>query len=284
MFDGKVKSTRQVSSAGRNIRTDSKNARDLVENARKQREARAEERKRSTSATKIQKIIRSKISRIHFYRYARNLFDSRIATSQLSVNDALLLELCKLLPLFFNFEFDMNRLMELNKLLIENLSTNNGWITETELNNEISKPDIIIPIHQHYARVISLSMETMLLYYTKQSTHNIEIFNNITIEQLLKVISISTELFTHINASSHLTGILLCMYMTEHTSLILNKLHYIINTSPYSSIIMNKMMDPLGLILSTVLSWEADPLLTISLPAVKELFHRRRKVRLLLSY
>jgi hypothetical protein len=72
MFDGNIKGNRVVSLGGRKTKTDAK---DLMKEAQRQREARAAERHKNASAVKIQRNILSKVSRVRLLRSYRLIFD-----------------------------------------------------------------------------------------------------------------------------------------------------------------------------------------------------------------
>lgn len=111
MFDGKVRGIRPVSLVGKNPKADSKSAKDLVENARKQREARAAERLRSGSVIKIQKVLRSKLTRLRYNYQLRSSFDS---TMQSGTDKLLVLGF---LPKFFRRSTDKKRLLDVNEVI-----------------------------------------------------------------------------------------------------------------------------------------------------------------------
>jgi len=117
MFDGKVKSSRVVSLAGKGVKGDSKTTRDLMENARKQREARAIERQRSQASTKIQRIIRSKLVRVRMYRSMRIDFDVVLKDSGDAYDGKKFASLCETLPVFYDNKVDQERLLSLNQYL-----------------------------------------------------------------------------------------------------------------------------------------------------------------------
>jgi hypothetical protein len=118
MFDGKVKSTRQISYSGRNAKTDPKSAKDLVENARKQREARAQDRQRNLAATKVQKLMRSKHVRIKTFRVMRTAFDNGLPEAAKNPSLEQISRLVGMLVFFFNIGVDVNRLLAVNHIVI----------------------------------------------------------------------------------------------------------------------------------------------------------------------
>jgi len=121
MFDGKAKSTRQVSLSSRGSKTDSKNTKELLEAARKQREARAVDRQRNSSAVLIQKIVRSKVKRSRFQNALRGAFDAALGqyySSEQSVGTDLL----STLPAFYNPRRDIQRLLETNQCVLNTLN------------------------------------------------------------------------------------------------------------------------------------------------------------------
>lgn len=120
MFDGKVKGIRPVSLVGKNPKADAKSAKDLVENARKQREARATDRLRNGSVIKLQKVLRSKVTRIRWHRQLRTLFDHSMLTGT-DVQSALVA-----LPMFFNARIDQNRLAAANNVIANMLNHPNA--------------------------------------------------------------------------------------------------------------------------------------------------------------
>ena len=122
MFDGKAKAAREVNYGGKRTVSDSKV---LMENARKQREARALERARNAAAVKVQKIVKSKLSRSRIFAYFRGAFDSKLAdlavlssTAATSSPHGQLESLMQLLPIFFDPRRDLNRQMSVIKLLM----------------------------------------------------------------------------------------------------------------------------------------------------------------------
>jgi hypothetical protein len=121
MFDGKVKSTRQISYSGRNAKTDPKSAKDLVENARKQREARAQDRQRNLAATKVQKLMRSKHVRIKTFRAMRTAFDNGLPEAAKNPSLEQVSRLVRMLVFFFNIGVDLNRLLAVNHLVISEI-------------------------------------------------------------------------------------------------------------------------------------------------------------------
>jgi hypothetical protein len=122
MFDGKVKGTRQVNLSGKNAKTDSKSTKDLIEHARKQREARAVDRQRSLAVTKIQKIVRSKMTRNRWFVNLRIQFDQKLTETNRELGPTNINALTSFLPVFFSSAVDASRLVAVCTLLSNILS------------------------------------------------------------------------------------------------------------------------------------------------------------------
>jgi hypothetical protein len=88
MFDGKVGSGRKVTYTSKKAST-TKNKKDFVEDTKRLREARALERLRNISATKIQKTLRGGSSRSRLFHELRSAFDQKLVEIR-RVSDALL--------------------------------------------------------------------------------------------------------------------------------------------------------------------------------------------------
>jgi len=124
MFDGKVGSGRQVSYGGRKGKASERNTRDIVDTARKQREARAVERARNKSCIVIQCRVRSKFVRRAVFREFRGLFDTLLSSAMDKQPSApVLLQLLQLLPVFFDVVADAERIFALCQLLRTTISS-----------------------------------------------------------------------------------------------------------------------------------------------------------------
>lgn len=130
MFDGKVGTGRSVSGGGRR---DTKNAKDLVEKARKERELRAVQRLQNDAAKKIQTLFRKVHAQSITFTQLRKEFDKKVqevtvlkaalkskgATFLIPVPT--LLHISTALAIFFRINEDGERLLKLQALLQESV-------------------------------------------------------------------------------------------------------------------------------------------------------------------
>lgn len=211
MFDGKVKSVRQVSFAGKNARSDAKSAKDLVENARKQREARAQDRQRSTAATKIQKIVRRTQSQKHLRKTLRSSFDLYLnGESLVPSNLHNVLQFC---PWFFEASIDQSRLHTVNRIVLEALSGHERIVLENlgcDLTS-LTQPHNVI---RCLARTISLSIETAVTLLRKTGSAASSENEIISLVDVVRAVDLSQTVLRE----NQLLGVVLSLYLARPVS------------------------------------------------------------------
>lgn len=169
MFDGKVKSTRQISVAGRNAKTDPKTAKDLVEVARKQREARALDRQRNLAATKVQRLIRSKYTRIKLYSALRYEVDRGYGGVRSGTTTDGFANLLRTLTFVHTVGVDTERLLAVNRLFSIPTLHNQLTLWAENILSGGSAADSALSSLGTVGRFLGLSVETATSLLTQPS-------------------------------------------------------------------------------------------------------------------
>ncbi len=269
MFDGKAKSTRQVSLASRNSKVDSKNTKELLENARKQREARALDRQRNSCALLLQKIVRSKLSRLKLHKTLRLAFDTLITNA--SFDNLALRKVLILLPSFFNREDDLLRLAAVNSHITSTLASSeflNSLIQGLVLQR--SQPEKEITLIAPLIRCSRISVETLqheIMVQTKAP--------HVVNPQLVSLVAFLSSLRLKEHVLGTYIALQLCKYTTKALKTATSALHQTSNAPHYS--IASDFAAVLNDLIQMAVGWTADAAAQAQIPA--ELLQEFRSLR-----
>lgn len=273
MFDGKAKSTRQVSLASRNSKVDSKNTKELLENARKQREARALDRQRNSCALLIQKIVRSKLSRLKLHKTLRSAFDALLPNA--NFDNLALRQLLILLPSFFHREKDLQRLLAVNAYITSALAS-------TELLNSLmlglvhqeSKSGKAVNMNAPLIRCSRISVET-LQYEIKAQTKAVHTNDS----NMVSVVTFLSSLRLKEHVLGTYIALQLCKYTTKALKSTTSALHQTSNATTNS--IASDFVSVLNDSIQAAVGWTADAATLAQIPTnLLPEFRTLRKVKL----
>ena len=273
MFDGKAKSTRQVSLASRNSKVDSKNTKELLENARKQREARALDRQRNSCALLIQKIVRSKLSRLKIHKTLRSAFDALLPNA--NFDNLALRQLLILLPSFFHREKDLQRLLAVNAYITSALTSpellNSLMLGLVHQKSQSEKEvNMIAPL----IRCSRISVET-LQYEIKAQTKAVHTVDS-------NMVSVVTFL-SSLRLKEHVLGTYIALQLCKYTTKALKAVTTPLNqTSPTTNSIASDFAAVLNDLIQAAVGWTADAAALAQIPTdLMPEFRALRKVKLI---
>eukprot|EP00598_Pedospumella_elongata_P007167 CAMPEP_0184981514 /NCGR_PEP_ID=MMETSP1098-20130426/11197_1 /TAXON_ID=89044 /ORGANISM="Spumella elongata, Strain CCAP 955/1" /LENGTH=424 /DNA_ID=CAMNT_0027505077 /DNA_START=29 /DNA_END=1299 /DNA_ORIENTATION=+ len=258
MFDGKAKSTRQVSLASRNSKVDSKNTKELLENARKQREARALDRQRNSCALLIQKIVRSKLSRLKLHKTLRSAFDALLPNA--NFDNLALRQLLILLPSFFHRETDLQRLHAVN-----------AYITSALASPELLNSLILGLVHQKSQSEKEVNMIAPLIRCSRISVETLQYEIRAQTKAPHTVDSDMLSLVTFLSSlrlKEHVLGtyiaLQLCKYNTKALKSTTSALHQTSNATTNS--IASDFVSVLNDSIQAAVGWTADAATLAQIP------------------
>lgn len=226
-FDGKVKPTKTISTAGKKREND-KNS--LLETSRKLREQRQYEKQKLNACVNIQALTRGYLTRTHHIEKLRDEYDKQI--KKISTVRSLfqakgssfsipLSELCGLIRSIYNFydhERDLDRLVQTGQYLIESMDHSNATYNIMKYEGNYSSTYILL--QKIFILMMDSTLRSLLLAKDVQSNGQ---------QKLISLIERFEHFITVNMSSSPSKSVILCKILCEYCCISLNHLYCLRN-------------------------------------------------------